>query len=193
METNIHTEEHQIEEMRQQIALLKAKLENETIITDKMIRSTIKQKMEKINGNTIFSYIACLFVITFGSAVLYDISHSYLFIIVTIVYMLTCAIATFLIHRNVRKDDVNGDLFTVAQKMKKVKKQYHDWIYFALPTVILWFGWLCWLIYQRNPESTDYYMIIGLVVGGVAGGFIGRKMNKRVINTCDEIINQIEE
>ena len=58
METNIHTEEHQIEEMRQQIALLKAKLENETIITDKMIRSTIKQKMEKINGNTIFSYIA---------------------------------------------------------------------------------------------------------------------------------------
>ena len=47
MKPNIHTEEHQIEEMRQQIALLKAKLEKETIVTDKMIRSTIKQKMEK--------------------------------------------------------------------------------------------------------------------------------------------------
>ena len=35
--------------------------------------------------------------------------------------------------------------------------------------------------------------ILLLAVGGVIGGIIGFRMHRKVIDTCDEIIKQIEE
>ncbi len=185
----------ELDEMRSQIALLKEKLDKETIVNDSLLRDMMRQKMNVINRNAWIESISCLFVITYGSYVFYNITHSVSFVIGTILYMLTCTGATLFIHRKVRKGDVSGDLLTVAKNMKYVKRQYHNWLYFAFPSVILWLAWFFWEAYLNCDEKIQLFMILvaACLFGAVIGGCIGWFIRRKVISTCDEIIRQIEE
>ena len=53
----------QLDEMRQQIALLKAKLDKEAIVNDQLLRQSMRQKMGFINKSALIQYIAGFFTI----------------------------------------------------------------------------------------------------------------------------------
>ncbi|MCQ2095177.1 MAG: hypothetical protein MJY59_00330 [Bacteroidaceae bacterium] len=184
----------QLEDMRQQIALLKDKLDQEAIINDRLLRDAMRHKMSIINRNAYAEYISGIFVITFGSFALYDVTHSLSFIIGTILYMLTGMTATFIIHRKVRKEDISGDLLTVARKMRYVKRQYHNWLYFAIPSVILWLLWFFWEAQAFLADVAKLSILMAAcLTGALIGGIIGWRMHRRVTDTCDQLIRQIEE
>lgn len=183
----------QLDEMRQQIALLKAKLDKEAIVNDQLLRQSMRQKMGYINKSALIQYIAGFFTIIFGSKVFFEITKSELFVAVTIVYMLICMFSTYYIHSNVRGNDVNGDLLSVAKKMRKVRQQYNNWLYFAYPSMAAWLGWLIYLVMKVNDAIHGEVLIIGLLTGTAIGGIIGFLMHKKVVDTCSEIIAQIEE
>lgn len=179
-----------LEEMRAQISLLKEKLDKESIVNDKLMRDAIRQKMGTIGLNAIIEYIAGLFVITCGNLVFYQLTHSWPFVIVTALYMIICMVATYYTHSKANKKDCSGDLLTVAKKMKEIKNIYHQWLYFAIPSLVLWVLWLCWLIVQENEFAKEIItsMLVGLVIGAIIGLFSRHK----VLNACDEVISQIE-
>ncbi len=183
----------QLDEMRQQIALLKAKLDKEAIVNDQLLRQSMKQKMGSINKHALIQYIAGFFTIIFGSKVFYEITKSEMFVAVTIIYMLICIFATYYIHSNVKGNDVNGDLLSVAKKMRRVRQQYHNWLYFAYPSMAVWLGCLIYLVMKANNALYGERLVIALLIGTTIGGIIGFMMHKKVVNTCSEIITQIEE
>lgn len=183
----------QLEEMRQQIALLKTKLDKEAIVNDQLLRQSMRQKMGSINKNALLQYIAGFFTIIFGSKVFYEITKSELFVAITIIYMLICMFSTYYIHSNVRGNDVNGDLLSVAKKMRKVRQQYHNWLYFAYPSMAAWLGGLIWLVMETHDAKHGEVLIIGVLTGFAIGGLIGFFMHKKVVDICTEIIAQIEE
>ena len=53
----------ELETMRAQIALLKDKLDKETIVSDKLLRDTMRHKARNINANAWISVAASIFVI----------------------------------------------------------------------------------------------------------------------------------
>lgn len=186
---------NELEEMRSQIALLKEKLDNEKIVNDKILRNATKTKIRSLRINQIIEYVSALFVITFGSVVFRSLGCSWEFVITTIIYMLFCAIMTFIQHRQLNRADVtNGDLLTVAKYAKKLKKDYHNWLYFAIPSIILWFSWL---LNELYTSGKDEHMIlasgIGVLIGGTIGFLIGWMMNRKAKHTLDDIVRLIEE
>ena len=60
----------ELQEMREQLAALKEKLNKQEVVNDRLIRDVLNQKMKVINKNGWFSSIAGLFVITFGNFIL---------------------------------------------------------------------------------------------------------------------------
>lgn len=184
----------ELEEMRAQLTVLKNKLDKEAIINERLLRDTMKRKANVINANAWVSAGAGIFVILWAVLFLPEIGFSWYFVAITIVMMLVCIFFTWKYHKNVNSKTMNGDLFTVAKVMKKLKEDYVNWLKYAIVMVIFWF---CWLSTEFCFILKDWKMcvlvITILLISVAIGGFIGLRMHNSVIRNAEDIIKQIEE
>ncbi len=182
-------------EMRQQLAVLKDKLEKETIISDKLLREVTRQKVRRLNRTVWQQGIAVAFVLTFGNYLFYQTGCSWWFIAATSLMMIVCLLATIIPHRWVRQDEImSGDLLQVAKQVRRLRQLYQDWIKIGIPMLAVWFAWWAWELYTSVGNREIFIsMCAGGFVGGLIGGLIGWFKHKRLLREMDEIIHQIEE
>ena len=185
----------ELQEMREQMAALKEKLNKQEVVNERLIRDVLSQKMKVINKNGWISGICGLFVITFGNFMFYQMGLSTYFLIGTTVMMLFCIATTWISHSWVNSNEIaNGDLLRVAKQAYRLQKEYKNWKYIALPMILAWGVWLG-LEYAAEVKDTTIVLVTmsGGVVGGLIGGIIGFRQNKKVINKLDEMIRYIKE
>jgi hypothetical protein len=185
----------ELQEMREQLAALKEKLNKQEVVNDRLIRDVLSQKMKVINKNGWISGICGLFVITFGNYLFYQMGLSTWFLLGTTVMMIFCAAVTWISHSWVNSNEIaNGDLLRVVKQAQRLQRVYKNWKYIALPMILVWATWLG-LEYAAEVKDTAMVisMMSGGVIGGLVGGIIGFKQNKKVINELDEMIRHIEE
>lgn len=189
-----YTETNVLNEMREQITLLKKKLDQENIINDRLMRETIKGRAGFIITQEVISYIAAAFVITFGSIVFRELGLSWYFIGGTCFLMLIVVIFNFIIHRELHHTDfLNGDLRSAAVTMKKIKKSHMTWIMIGIPVVIVWGSFLFYELISVSDSGIVAPGVIGGAAGGVIGAIIGYTQYKKILRTCDEIIACIDK
>lgn len=188
---NTTTEQQELESLRSQMDLLRKKLEQETIVNEKLMRETMKSRVSTINRQGWISIIAALLVIIWTP--LFFSMLSMAFVIATIVFMAACAMFTLFIHNQVKERQLmSEDMRTVANKMKSLKKKYQWSTIVEIALVIPWCVWFCIEMVQTTgmPWQT---IAISVAVGAIIGGIISWKMYRKVIDNCDAIIQQIEE
>ena len=113
------------EELRNQFAILKDQLKKQEIVSDHLIRETMKAKKSNINSTKRMCYACAVIAVLFTPMNFYSHAWSLPFCIVTCLMMLFCAVATYYIHRPVDKlNFMTDDFATVARVMAKFKKQY---------------------------------------------------------------------
>lgn len=184
----------ELETMRAQIALLKDKLDKETIVSEKLLRDTMRHKARNINANAWVSVAASIFVIFWALFYLPGEGFSWWFSGATILMMLVCDFFTWKYHKDVNAKTMSGDLLTVAKVMKQLRDNYKKWLKYSIAMIAVWFVWLsieCWI--QLNDWKLATIIIVTSLIGGGIGGFIGLKMHNSVIRNAEEIISQIEE
>lgn len=183
----------EFDEMRAQLALLKEKLNKEELVNERLLRETMRVKARNINREAALSVAAALFVIVMMPFSFRPMGFSWQFCIGTIIFMLVCIGATLYQHRDVNNCTMDGDLLTVAKVMRRLKKNYRDWLKFSIPAGVLWFGWMGYEVYLMSGNwKVAATVMAGALVGALVGGLIGFASYRRVIRTCDEIISSIE-
>lgn len=91
-------------------------------------------------------------------------------------------------------DFAQGNLVDVAEKLNKVKTHYHNWIRIALPMILIWVSWLAYeALTQMEPSPMQMGFLSGTAVGIIVGGFIGYRINRKIVGKSTEILNQIQE
>ena len=184
----------ELETMCAQIALLKEKLDKETIVSEKLLRDTMRHKAKSINTNAWVSVGASIFVIFWALVFLPCEGFSWWFAGATILMMLVCDLFTWKYHKDVNTKTMSGDLLTVAKVMKQLRDNYQKWLKYSIAMSIVWLVWLSIEYYiQLKDWKLTITIIIATLIGGGIGGFIGWKMHKSVIRNAEEIISQIEE
>lgn len=190
-------EEMNFEEMRNQFAILKEQLKKQEIVSDHLLRETMKSKRSSINTTKRMCY-ACVVISLFLTPLnFYTHSWSLAFSIATCLLMLFCAVATYYIHKPV--DELNfmrDDFTTVARVMAKFKRQYDFWMHYVTPALLIpWFGWACYDFGWRHaPEGVSpIWMCIPLFVGLLVGLAVGLYYHFKAVNAAQDIIDQIEE
>ena len=184
----------ELETMRAQIALLKEKLDKETIVSEKLLRDTMRHKARTINTNAWISVAASIFVIIWALAYIPKEGFSWWFAGATVLMMLVCDFFTWKYHKNVNAKTMSGDLLTVAKVMKQLRDNYRKWLKYSIAMIAVWFVWLsAEFCIQLKDWKLALIMIIALLVGLSVGAFIGLKMHNAVIRNAEEIIQQIEE
>lgn len=184
----------ELETMRAQIALLKEKLDKETIVSEKLLRDTMRHKARTINTNAWVSVAASIFVIIWALTAVPSLGFSWWFAGATVLMMLVCDFFTWKYHKDVNAKTMSGDLLTVAKVMKQLRDNYKKWLKYSIALISIWFVWLSIeFCIQLNDWRLAVVMIIALLIGLAIGGFIGLKMHNSVIRNAEEIIQQIED
>ncbi len=184
----------ELETMRAQIALLKEKLDKETIVSDKLLRDTMRHKARTINANAWVSVGASIFVIIWALAYIPKEGFSWWFAGATVLMMLVCDFFTWKYHKDVNAKTMSGDLLTVAKVMKQLRDNYKKWLKYSIAMISVWFVWLsAEFCIQLNDWRLSLILIVILLISLAIGGFIGLKMHNSVIRNAEEIIQQIEE
>ena len=185
------------EQMRSQMAILKEHLDKQEIVSNRLLRETMKSKTKDIKYTRNMVYgAAALCLIIYPLTTLSNV-WSWPFALATCAMMMFCVLATYFIHRPVeRLNYMTADLATVARVMAKFKKQYDDWLHFVTPALIIpWLAWACYEVgWKHAPAGSNPWMlVVPLLVGGCVGGLIGYRFHRKAVNAAQDIIEQIEE
>ena len=185
----------ELEEMRTQIAMLKQKLDNQTIVSETHIRNSMKSKgseITKIIASTIFIGALSL---PYSTWIFCKFGFSAYFIVASDIMLAVCLGMTIK-QRCVlnRLDFLQGNLLYIAEKLNNLRAHYHEWKKIAIPTLLVWAAWLFYEGY-KNLDSSP--MLIGFLggsaVGIIIGAIVGWLTNRKIIAKSTDILHQIKD
>lgn len=184
----------ELDNMRQQMETLKKKLEKQEIVNDRIIRQSMKKTASSISVRYYIVMALGLLMVPYMYFVFYEhFGLSLAFSIASGLFMLVCTAATYYNSRNLSNSNMmHGNLLDVRRRMARAKKFDANWLFFGIPAIIVWLGWLGYEFYQKDGD-TALGMIIGAVIGGIIGAIIGFSMHFKTQRQYQEIIDQIEE
>ena len=196
METK-HTE---FEEMRQQLDILKNKLDNQTLINDKLIRQSMLNKMSFMKKYTWVSFLVLLFIYYGYNEVRILFNMSWWFYGFTVLVMtFSVCLDAYINHVN-KKDFLNGDLIAASLQMQRMKKLRKKSLLYGLPLMPIWVSWLFIELYNGSSAANGgantslfYGAMVGSGVGVIVGVAIGIWLYLRMQRINSDIIQQIDE
>ena len=190
-------EEQFFNEMRQQMVALKEQLNKQEIISDHLLRETMKAKRSNINSTKRMCYACAVIALVMTPLNIYTHTWGLAFSIATCLMMIGCTVATYYVHKPV--DNLNfmtDDFATVARVMSKFKKRYDMWLYYVTPILLIfWLPWACYdFAWKHAPEGINpWSMLIPILIGVLIGGAVGIYYHFKAVNAAQDILKQIEE
>ena len=185
---------YEIEGMKQQIALLKKKLESQTIVSEQMLDKAIRTNLSKLKRRAWFTGIVGAVAIPYSWYVFFRMNLSTAFCVATAVFLLVCIVATWIQYRGLSAANLmQQDLLTVSTKMQRLRIQHLDWLKFTIPTLISCLALFCIDIYTSIPEEHARPVIIGATVGAIIGAICGLNLLRNSLKTIKETLRQIDD
>jgi uncharacterized membrane protein YjfL (UPF0719 family) len=181
--------------MKEQIALLKSKLEKETIVSDTMLRRVLNDKARTLKTMGLGKTLACFLAVPLMLWCNWFLGMSMLFTVVTTVYLSFAFIYTYITHRDInRMDLMNDDLIAVGEKVAKLKRRYSSWVLYGIPFVLCWFAWFFYELKNAGLSSENMDAALnGVLIGGTIGLIMGVMRYRKVQRVANDVLQQIKE
>ncbi len=201
MENNNNMNE--LEQMREQMQVLRNKLDKQEIINDKLVKNTVKAKMSWIKKFVYIEFLMLPFIALgwYGIKELEDLSwYNYAFM------MVMCTIDAIWDYRinvaslNIEKVE-DSNLTDTMQKLISMKQMRAKSFFIMMSLLVLWFVWTgteMWMHVSTAPvdgaiKAAEYGGCIGGVIGVFVGIFAAIRIYRKMQHTNDELISQIKE
>ncbi len=185
----------EMNEMRQQMSILKKKLEKQEIVNEKLIRQSMRKNMRSINRTNLILTAICILMVPYSYWVFYMMQgFSLSFWIGTSIFMLICAGATIWNSRRLNSSDLmSGDLLEARKNVASAKRFDTQWLLFGLPLALLWLAWFGYEVYRVNGPDDMMPLLLGGSFGAVIGLICGFRIYFKTQRQYQEIIDQIED
>ena len=193
-----YIESKELLEMKEQMALLKQKLDKEKIINEQLMRRVMNMKASSLRTKAILESILALTVIPVFTWVMHSLFHFSIALCLFFGIVVTCAqIYSYYIHHHFRpKDFINNSVIEAQKETLQLKTYYANWLkYISIPfdiTFLTWFIYEAIQLSQANNTSTIIFSI-SFVVIFIAVFILAMGQYYKIQRTADEIISQIEE
>ena len=182
----------ELNEMKKQIALLRHKLEKETIVNEKLIRASMRDKLKAVKRR---SYILCAVVIgacPLWASPIFDF-HSIWFKGVTIAFLFIAVAYEIYCNQLLSTQNyITGSLIDEVRKLNRYRQLTRQWHPFGISFLCVW---VPWFVYEATSVGEIHVnnILIGGLIGGIIGGAIGWTIYRKGQNAVSEVIEQIEE
>ncbi len=185
--------DYELDEMRQQMAILKDKLENQTIVNDRFIRRSIKRGVSTINRRYLVIGIIALAMIPYGYWAFVMLGGLSVALWLASCLMMLIVVGFMIYNSRDMRDNtlMNGNLLDVKCKVTQAQKRDANWLWFGIPMAL---AWGAWAVYEMSQKMGDNeYIVPCCIVGVLVGALIGLKVHFKTQSRFNEIIEQIED
>jgi len=183
MENNMNIN-NEMEQLKEQLAIFKKKLDTQTIVTDKMLRESTHSKIMWMRNLNRYISIAGLFVLPIVYGILKFAGVPTEAIMVIVIMMIAEAVWNFVTTRGM-KTLAAGELLKVKERMLRFKRSEKRQMMIEVPLII---AWLIWVGITANTEFA-----ISFIIGGIIGLVIAFVLFAKEMRYIEEINKQIEE
>lgn len=187
----------ELEEMRRQVGLLKATLDRESIVNDRLMRNILASKRDKIDRYllrlmALMPFVMVLMYWDFG--ILFPLSVP--FLVFTEVMLLVAGTFTYFNKRLLASADVAvGNLVEASKKLVRFRKREVRYVCVGIPVMVAWVAWLLAYEFPHCPKAAEALpgLTWGCLVGAITGLIIGLTKFRTMIRGINDIVGQIEE
>jgi hypothetical protein len=194
MTNNIDSKE--MLEMKEQLSLLIKKLDKETIVNERMIRRSMKEKADRLNRRLIVESLVALIMIPFFICVLPNLSKvSMPFCIFSAGFFALGVLYDFYMYLRFRPQKfIEGNMIEVRRDTLNFKKQTLRWTYcIGIPFLVVYIAWFVYEKMQYYQGEILKIVLVSALIGFLIGGAIGINVFIKTLRTTDDILSQIEE
>jgi uncharacterized protein YqgC (DUF456 family) len=197
METVNNTQhEFELEDLRQQMAAIKEKVDQQGHLNEELVKEAIQSKMKGVHRTLFKISLVALLCIPCYIAMRYTYNFSWPFIIVTILMLIGFVLADYLINR-LDVSHMGDDLVETARKLAQMKKNRSLSQKIGIAVTIPWLAWFCYESFMHRAitygTADTWGYVITCFVGGIIGFLIGMRIFRKMQRANDEMIDQINE
>lgn len=185
----------ELEQMREQISLLREKLRKQEIVNEQAVMQSVKRGVRSINRRGIGHSIFGILAVPLCCTIFADLGVSGSFVMWTGIMLAVCAIATIYAHWGLNMVNVSrDDLLKVGLRSLHLRKIYKSWYFFAVPMLVVWGYFLYGELSALATNAQELHAIlIGALIGGCIGGAIGIKLHFKTLREVDEVLEHIHD
>lgn len=194
MTNNIDSKE--MLEMKEQLSLLIKKLDKETIVNERMIRRSMKEKADRLNQRLIVESLVALIMIPFFICVLPNLSKvSMPFCIFSAGFFAIAILYDFYMYLRFRPQKfIEGNMIEARRDTLNFKKQTLRWTYcIGIPFLVVYIAWFVYEKMQYYQGEILKIVLVSALIGFLIGGAIGINVFIKTLRATDDILMQIEE
>lgn len=187
----------ELQEMKAQLELLTKKLERETIINERLIRRSMKEKAHYLRRGIILESLVCVMMIPFFIWILPKFSspHSIYFCSFCAAFMALALVYNYYMYREFHtKDFAKVNLIEARKSTLKFKRLTQRWTFcIGIPFLMVFIPWFVYENMQVYKGEMLELVLIFAAIGLLIGSVIGIYQFNKTLRTTDEILMQIEE
>ena len=182
------------EEMRQQMNLLKEKLQQQEIVNEKVFRRSTRKSLKGINRRYTFVSILCILMVPYSYWAFVKLTGMSIWLwLATCVLMLIAFVYTQYTGRFISSRVFEKDLVQARAKVAKAKKLDHDWLKIGIPLIVLWLAYFGYEMYKVTGGEDSIYIVVMCVVCALLGGAVGLKVHFKNQDNYEQVIEEIDD
>ena len=192
MENNENNKLNELDQLKAQYETLKEQFDQQEIVNDRLMKSSIKQGTDFYRRNRMWSIIMCPLAAIFGLlGIKLWFGNNISLSLFWVAFMFTCLVIELVLTRKFqRKTLENDDLLVLSHTARSFKKLFSVFTVLNYSTgLILVCGLLMSLVGENYSGKPMMLTFLAVVVGMIVLGISEIRYKTR---PCDEIIRQIE-
>ena len=185
--------DYELDEMRQQMAILKDKLENQTIVNERFIRRSIKRGVSTLNRRYLVMAIIALVMIPYGYWAFVMLNGLSVGLWIAMCVLMLTVVGFIYFNGSVLRDDnlMGGNLVEVKRKLALAKKRDANWPWFGIPVALAWASWAVYEMAQKTGGNE--YLVPCCIVGILIGALVGLKVHFKTQRHYRDVLEQLED
>lgn len=192
-----NNESFELEEMRQQMAVLKKKLEQQEIINERMAskaKASLEKDMNAMGRKNMKSYIGLLLVAPFFYYFLVcRCGYSSAFGLFGTLCILFSSAFAYWNKISVHNHLLAENLMEAQRKVSLAKKRYTRWLKYEWFLGLISMAWIVWETYQKSLAENNHALLIIMIVTYIVILPFSIRGVIRTNRDYQKILNQIEE
>lgn len=185
----------EFQEMRQQMDLLKEKLNRQEVVNEQLMRKAVETRLQRIGLNHKIKRAYMVLCILFIPAFLIGVMELPVWFGIATVAMLALSLVyheAFMEH--VSADDLNRlSMKQISEKAIRLKEQGARWIWIGIPMLVAWLVTFCYVVLHRADYETEgQYILYGISFGIIIGACLGVIIYKKQQRMIDDLRSDIQ-
>lgn len=178
----------EFQEMRQQMDLLKEKLNRQEVVNEQLMRRTTESRLNRLSFNRRVKRIYLIVCMVVIPAMLVEgVGLPVWFSLATVAMLAISLVYHEAFMEHISADDLNRySIHEISNKAVRLKEQGARWLWIGIPMLIAWLMTFIYVVQQRfDLEAEGQYILYGIVSGIIIGaslGFIIYRKQRRMID-----------